>query len=472
MAMMPRLTAVLDRLDRHLPQTLETLKDFLRFPSIGTDPAHHADCRATAEWMKRHLEALGFTAALHDTTGQPVVLGELVQPGLPAAAPHVLFYGHYDVQPVDPLALWTHPPFAPTLVKGEDGRERLYARGAADDKGQLMTFLAAVAAWRAEGGILPFRLTVLIEGDEEGDSHHLERFVAAHAKTLKPDICFICDTGLWDDDTPLICTSLRGCIADEVTITGPRIDLHSGYYGGPAANPLHALSAALAALHDKNGRVTIPGFYDGIAKLTPRRRKELQALRFNTRKYLGDVGLKIPAGERGYTALEQIWLRPTAEVNGMTGGYTGEGSKTVLPSKASAKLTFRLVAGQNPALIRKNFRAFIKAQLPRDCTVTFDNQTHDNHAVLLSSDSPWIAAAARALKDEWGRKPVIGGEGGSIPVAGAFARHLKADSLLMGFSRASDAVHSPDEKYDVDCFHRGARSWARLIAALAEGVSS
>ena len=469
---MALLSSVLSRLDRDLPHSLEALKALLRFPSIGTLPAHAADCRNAALWLKDHLEGMGFTAALHDTTGQPVVLAELAQPGLPPSAPHVLFYGHYDVQPVDPLALWTHPPFEPTMTRGKDGKSRLYARGAADDKGQLMTFLTAVRAWRAEGGELPFRLTVLIEGDEEGDSQHLEGFVAAHAKTLKPDICFICDTGLWDDDTPMITTSLRGCIADEVIVTGPRIDLHSGYYGGPAQNAIRVLSKALAALHDRNGRVAIPGFYDGVPKLTAKRRQELKALRFDTRKFLGDVGLKTPAGEKNFTALEQLWLRPTAEINGITGGYTGEGSKTVLPARASAKLTFRLVAGQNPAKVRRAFRAFIRQQMPKDCTVTFDNQTADNEGLIVSSDSRWVAAARRALKDEWGKEAVLGGEGGSIPVVGAFARFLNADSLLVGFSRASDAVHSPDEKYDLDCFHRGARSWARLISALAEGSVS
>ncbi len=468
--MMSNLAAVLNRIDRDLPDSLERLKAFLRFPSISTDAAHDGACRDTAEWVKAHLQDMGFSAALHNTTGHPVVLAELVEPGLAASAPHVLFYGHYDVQPVDPVELWTHPPFEPTVVKGGDGRERLYARGAADDKGQLMTFLTAVKAWREEGGRLPFRLTVLIEGDEEGNSQHLEGFVAARAGSLKPDICFVCDTGLWDDDTPQITTSLRGCIADEVIVTGPRIDLHSGYYGGPPPHPPPAPSRGPAAPPAREGPAPPPPLPDGGPKLTPRRRKELQALRFNTRKFLGDVGLKQPAGEKNFTALEQIWLRPTAEVNGIIGGYTGEGSKTVLPSKASAKLTFRLVAGQNPTKIRKAFRAFIRRHLPKDCTAEFHNQTADNHGVSVSADSIWVAAARKALKDEWGRKPVIGGEGGSIPVVGAFARYLGADSLLVGFSRANDAVHSPNEKYDLDCFQRGARSWARLIAGLAEGA--
>jgi acetylornithine deacetylase/succinyl-diaminopimelate desuccinylase-like protein len=468
---MARTADVLDRIDAQLQKSMDRLFDLIRFPTIATDPAFDRDCRKAAAWLKDYFSAMEFTCSLHETTGQPVVIAEYAPEGLAPHAPHVLFYGHYDVQPADPLDLWTHPPFDPAVVKGKNGKDRIFARGAADDKGQFMTFTEAVRAWLDVHGRLPFRLTMLIEGDEEGDSSHLDRFLAASRSWLKPDIAFVCDTDMWDERTPAISTFLRGCIAEEVTITGPRIDLHSGYYGGPARNPIKVLSSILGAIHDKNGRVTIPGFYDGVKAPSAELRRQWKKLGFDAREFLGSVGMAVPAGEKGFTALEQTWARPTAEFNGILGGYTGAGSKTVLPAKAMAKLTFRLVAGQNPRKVRKAFRDFVKARLPADCKVSFISQGGDSTGIHVAEDSPWISAAAQALELEWGVPAARIGSGGSIPVVQGFRDHLKVDSLMVGFGRDDDAVHSPNEKYDVECYHRGQRSWARIIAAVAKEMN-
>jgi acetylornithine deacetylase/succinyl-diaminopimelate desuccinylase-like protein len=459
--------SVLAEIDQQFPQSLERVFELLRFPSIGTDPAHAPDCRRAAQWLVRDLEAMGFTAGLRETTGQPLVVGSYAPPGGGPGLPHILFYGHYDVQPADPLELWTSAPFEPQIRKGKSGKNSIFARGAADDKGQLMTFLEASRCWLKVHGTLPFRLTVMIEGDEEGDAAHLDAFLKTNARQFPVDAVFICDTGMWDEKTPGIDTSLRGCSGIEVTVTGPRIDLHSGLYGGPVQNPIKVLSRIIAAIHDKRGRITIPGFYDGVKPIPPSLRKQWASLRFPARKFLGDVGLGIPAGEQGYTALEQMWARPTAEVNGIYGGYRGVGSKTVLPAEATAKLTFRLVQGQDPNKIRRAFKAFVKARLPADCKARFDDSGGDSGGIAVSADTPWIKAARAALKAEFGRAAVLMGAGYSIPVVESFKKYLKVDSLLTGFGLPDDNAHSPDEKYDVDAYHKGTRAWARIFAQFA-----
>jgi acetylornithine deacetylase/succinyl-diaminopimelate desuccinylase-like protein len=351
-------------------------------------------------------------------------LAKYAPKGLPPHAPHILFYGHYDVQPADPLELWTSPPFEPQVRKGKDGRNRIFARGASDDKGQLMTFLEASRAWLSVHGSLPFKLTILLEGDEEGDSSHLDRFVAANREELRADVAVICDTGLWDDHTPAIITGLRGCIFEEVAITGPKRDLHSGKYGGPAVNPLRVLAGIIAGMHGKNGRITIPGFYEGVKPLSPALRRQWDNLNFPAGKYLADVGLAVPAGEKDFTVLEQMWARPTAEVNGIWGGYTGAGTKTVIPAAASAKLSFRLVAGQKPGHIRKIFHQFVRARLPRDCRARFISEGGDSTGISVATNSKWTSAAKEALAAEWGRAPVLCGAGYSIPVVESFKNHL------------------------------------------------
>jgi acetylornithine deacetylase/succinyl-diaminopimelate desuccinylase-like protein len=461
--------SVLVQIDQQFPQSLDRLFELLRFPSVATDPKYNGDCARAADWLVQQLSQMGFESGLHETTGQPLVVGGYRPPG-GDTLPHILFYGHYDVQPADPVELWTSPPFDPQIRAGKNGKDCIFARGACDDKGQLMTFLEASRMWLAVHGSLPFQLTVMIEGDEEGDASHLDRYLAAHAKDYPVDAVFICDTGMWNSHTPAIHTRLRGCIGEELTITGPRIDLHSGYYGGPAINPIKVLSRILAAMHDARGKITIPGFYDGVKPIPASLRKQWEKLKFPARKFLGDVGLSVPAGEANYSVLEQIWARPTAEVNGIYGGYRGPGSKTVLPAEATAKLTFRLVAGQNPKRVRKAFRDFVTSRLPADCKARFNGSGGDSSGMSVAEDTPWVAAAKHALKQEWGRAPVLAGGGGSIPVVEFFKKHLKADSLLVGFSRGSDNIHSPDENYHVESYHKGIRSWARIIAQLSSRV--
>ena len=459
--------SVIAQIDQQFPQSLERLFELLRFPSVATDPKYDADCARAVEWLVRLLRNMGFKSRRRKTTGQPLVVGTYKPSGGGAKLPHILFYGHYDVQPADPVELWTTPPFEPQIRRGKNGRDCIFARGACDDKGQLMTFLEASRFWLDVHGQLPFRLTVMIEGDEEGDTSHLDGFLAKHAKDFPVDAAFICDTELWDSRRPAINTRLRGCIGEEVTIIGSRIDLHSGYYGGPAANPIKVLSRVLAAMHDAKGKITIPGFYDGVKPIPSSLRKQWKKLKFPAKRYLAGVGLSIPAGEQNYSVLEQIWARPTAEVNGIYGGYRGPGSKTVLPARATAKLTFRLVEGQNPGRVRKAFRDFVKARLPQDCKAVFDGSGGESTGISVSDDTRWVAAARLALEEEWGEAPVLIGNGGSIPVVESFKAHLKVDSLLVGFGRDDDNVHSPDEKYDVESYYKGIRSWARIIAQLS-----
>ncbi|CAN5442969.1 dipeptidase [soil metagenome] len=462
------IDGVLRHVDGAVEDSLARLLDLLRFPTVATDPAYHDACRKAGTWLRDLLKGMGFAARIAPTTGQPAIIAEYSPAGLGTAIPHILFYGHYDVQPPDPLELWVTPPFDPQIRKGPDGKKRIFARGASDDKGQLLTFLEASRAWLAVHGKLPFHLTVLLEGDEEGDSSHLDRFVEANRDALKADVAFVCDTGMWDAKTPSIATRLRGCIAEEIVITGPSKDLHSGYYGGAARNPIRVLTKIIADMHDRNGRVTIPGFYDGVDPVPAATRKQWNDLNFNGGKFLRDVGLKTAAGEKAYPIHEQIWSRPTAEVNGIWSGYTGAGFKTVLPSVASAKLTFRLVGRQSPAKIRKALYRFVKERLPRDCKASFDSQGGDSMAVTVSEDNRWVRLAGRALKSEWGRAPVMAADGGSIPVVGTFKTMLGIDTLLVGFALGDDSVHSPNEKYDLTSFHKGIRSWVRIIGEIAK----
>ncbi len=454
------LAPVLERIDATLPAALERLQAFLAIPSISTDPAHAGDCTRAAEWLAAELRAAGFEAGLRPTPGHPMVVGRGGGGGR-----HLLFYGHYDVQPVDPLALWTRPPFAPAIEAGPRG-PGIRGRGAADDKGQLMTFVEAARAFVAVRGALPLRLTVFFEGEEESGSPSLADFMRAHADELRAELALICDTGLFGDATPAITTRLRGLLGEEITVTGPDRDLHSGMYGGAAANPVRVLARILAALHDDGGRVTVPGFYDGVDEIDAGLRAEWQGLGFDERAFLGAVGLALPAGERGRSVLEMLWSRPTCEFNGISGGYAGEGFKTVLPAVASAKVSFRLVGRQDPARIRESFRARVRAMVPADCRVAFRGHGASPAARMDTAD-PAFAAARAALSAEWGRPAAFVGAGGSIPVAGLFQSLLGMDSLLTGFGRDDDQIHSPNEKYDVECFHRGIRSWARVLDAIA-----
>ncbi len=454
--------AVLAQIDATLPEALERLMALLRIPSISTDPAFAADCARAADWLVEDLKSLGFTAAARPTPGHPMVVGHY---GQSDGGPHLLFYGHYDVQPVDPLELWSRDPFDPELQETPKGKV-IRARGASDDKGQLMTFLEALRAWKAVHGTLPCRLTIFLEGEEESGSPSLIPFLKENADELRADIALICDTGLFQDTAPAIVTMLRGLLGEEITIHAANKDLHSGMFGGLARNPIHVLSRILANLHDDTGRVQVPGFYDGVTELPDEIRAQWQNLAFDHAKFLGDVGLSLPAGEQDRTPLEMIWSRPTAEVNGITGGYTGDGFKTVLPAEARAKVSFRLVGQQDPEQLRDSFRQWVRDQLPADCTATFTSHGA-SPAGVMQITHPAFEAARAALAEEWGRAAAYVGCGGSIPIAGYFKTHLGMDAMLLGFGRDDDQIHSPNEKYDLECFHKGIRSWARLLARLA-----
>jgi len=457
------IDAVLERIDQNLDQSLERLFALLRIASISTDPAYKAQCRQAAEHVANDLSSIGFDCSVRPTTGHPVVIGKAAG----GSGPRVLFYGHYDVQPVDPVNLWDIPPFEPRIATLAGGRKVITGRGACDDKGQFMTFVEACRAFKAVTGKLPLSITMMIEGEEESGSKGLFGFVRDNAAEFRLDLALVCDTGMWDAQTPAVTTSLRGLLYEEVRIRAADRDLHSGLFGGGAQNPIRVLVKALAALHDDNGRVTIPGFYDGVTELPPKVKADLTSLNLSAEDFLGQVGLKIPAGEKDRILIEQVSTRPTCDVNGIIGGYTGEGSKTVIPGTASAKVSFRLVGEQNPGKIREAFRAFVRQRLPGDCSAEFINHAQ-NPALQLPYDSPALGKAQAALAAEWGRKAVAVGTGGSIPIVGDFKHVLGMDSLLVGFGLDDDRVHSPNEKYSLTSFHKGIRSWARILSALAD----
>ena len=452
---------VLDQIDADLPQSIERLCELLRIPSISTDPAFKGDCATAADWLVADLESIGATASKRPTPGHPMVVGHIDSDG-----PHILFYGHYDVQPVDPLDLWDNDPFDPQLQETAKGKV-IRGRGSSDDKGQLMTFVEACRSWKAVHGNLPCRITFFFEGEEESGSPSLIPYMKENTEELKADIALICDTGLFESRVPSIVTMLRGLLGEELIITGPDKDLHSGMYGGAAINPIRVLSRIIASLHDDQGRITVPGFYDGVPELPQDIRAQWDGLNFDHKAFLGGVDLNTPAGEQDRSALEMIWSRPTCDVNGINGGYTGDGFKTVLPSKASAKISFRLVGQQDPIAIRANFRKMVQDMLPPDCSVEF--KAHGaSPASQMSTNHPAFDQARTALSDEWPDAAAFVGCGGSIPIAGHFKTYLDMDAMLIGFGKDDDQIHSPNEKYDVESFHKGIRSWARILDAMTQ----
>ncbi|MFS8055200.1 M20/M25/M40 family metallo-hydrolase [Rhizobium sp. BR 317] len=461
---MTDVSPVLDRADQNLPSSLDNLFELLRIKSISTDPAFKAECHKAAEWLVAYLTSLGFTASVRDTPGHPMVVAH--HDAASADAPHVLFYGHYDVQPVDPIELWESDPFAPAVKDMGEGRKILTGRGTSDDKGQLMTFVEAVRAYKEIKGALPVRITILFEGEEESGSPSLKPFLEENAAELKADYALVCDTGMWDGDTPAISAGLRGLVGEEIIINAADRDLHSGMFGGAAANPIHILTDILAGLHDETGRITLDGFYDGVEETPGNIKASWETLGMTTEKFLGEVGLSIPSGEKGRSVMELTWARPTAEVNGITGGYTGAGFKTVIAAKASAKVSFRLVGQQNPDAIRDSFRAYVRSKVPADCSVEF--HAHGaSPAIQLSYDSPVLTKAKNALSSEWPKPAIVIGMGGSIPIVGDFQKMLGMESLLVGFGLADDRIHSPNEKYELKSYHKGIRSWVRILDALA-----
>ena len=440
------------------------LFELLRIPSVSARSEHDGDVTRAAEWIATAMRDIGMDAAVHPTPGHPIVVGEWRH--APAGAPTVLVYGHYDVQPAEPLELWTSPPFEPTVRDG-----RIYARGSVDDKGQIFLHLKAIEAHLAVRGTLPVNLIVVVEGEEEVGSEHLASFVERRADMLRSDAVVISDSAMFAPGLPSILSSLRGLAYFQIDVQGPAQDLHSGSYGGAVINPATTLARIIASFHDPDGHLAIPGFYDAVIEWEPRARGAIRDLPFDEATFRSEVGAPKLGGEIGYTTLERIWMRPTCEVNGLLSGYTGEGAKTVLPARAMAKVSCRLVPDQDPVEIERLIKAHIDRVSPRGVTVTI---TH------LHGGRPWRAelsgavfdAARRALEAAFGREPVITGEGGSIPVVGDFARVLGAPVLLMGFGLPGENAHAPDEWLSDENFTRGMRAVAMLWDELASETRS
>jgi len=456
------MIAVPRDLDDYLTANEERIRrelfELLAIPSVSARSEHDADTRRAAEWMADSLRAAGLVATVHETKGHPVVVGEYR--GAPAGSPTVLVYGHYDVQPAEPLDLWTSPPFVPTVRDG-----RIYARGSVDDKGQLFLHVKALEAHLAVRGRLPVNVLVLAEGEEEVGSEHLGPFIEAHRDSLRCDAVVISDSAMFAPGLPSVLSSLRGLAYFQIDVQGPAQDLHSGSYGGGVVNPAMALARILATMHDAEGRVAIPGFYDSVREWPAHVREQMRTLPFEEETFRAETGAPMLGGERGYSVLERLWTRPTCEVNGLLSGYTGEGAKTVLPAKAMAKVSCRLVPDQDPAEIERLLRAHVERVAPAGVRATV-TALHGGRPWRAELEGPLFDAARRALAAAFGREPVITGEGGSIPVVGDFERVLGAPVLLMGFGLPGENAHAPDEWMSVENFEKGMRAVAVLLEEL------
>ena len=460
------LAAVRSWLDAHFEQSVARLCDFLRIPSVGTDPAHDADTRRAAEWLARELAALGLEVALEETGGHPVVFAR----GGAADGPRLLYYGHYDVQPPDPLEEWRHPPFEPVVEEGPHGR-RIVARGAVDNKGQLMTIVEALRAVREVAGTIPLGVSFVIEGEEESGSPHLAAFLRTRRDRLDARAAVISDTTMIAPDRPAITDRLRGLLYLELTLQGPARDLHSGLYGGVAPNPLNGLARLIASLHDRDGRIAVAGFYEGVVEPEEELRRSWRQIGFDERAFLAAAGLETAAGEEGFSVLERLWARPCLDVNGLWGGYTGEGQKTVIPARASAKLSARLVPDQDPEASFTRLEAHLHAHCPPGLQLSI-RRLAAAAPVRVPRESPCLAAAERALARVFPHPPVRIGCGGTIPVVAMLREELGLDSLLLGFGLDDDGPHSPNEKFELLCFRRGIESHAALIAECAGGLAA
>jgi acetylornithine deacetylase/succinyl-diaminopimelate desuccinylase-like protein len=440
---------------------IKELIEFLSIPSVSTAPEHNSDVAYCGNWLKDHLSSIGMkTSTVYATAGHPIVYAEHCEAG--PEAPTVLFYGHYDVQPVDPLHLWTNPPFEPTLRDG-----KIFARGSTDDKGQVFLHCKAIEAMLAVHGTLPVNVKMLIEGEEEIGSIHLEQFIREHLDLLSCDTVVVSDTPLYGPGMPSLCYGLRGLCYMEVHITGPNRDLHSGSYGGSISNPLQALCEIIAKLKDSYGRIAIPGFYDNVKGLTEEERLDYSRLPFNAEEFRKGLDVSGLFGEYGYTTLEHISARPTLDVNGIIGGFTGVGAKTVLPSKASAKISMRLVANQDTQDIASKFTSYVKAIAPPTVQVEVEN-LHGANPVLVEKTGKGMNAAKKALQEAYGCEPYFTREGGSIPVCLLFDTILKAPTVLMGFGLQDENAHSPDEHFSLDNFRIGMYASSLFYNYLAE----
>lgn len=453
------MPAIEDYLQCHREEFLKELFELLRIPSVSADPDRAGDVERAGRWVADKFAALGFSSELVSTTGHPIVYAE--SPRV-EGAPTALVYGHYDVQPADPLELWQSPPFEPEVRDGS-----IYARGATDDKGQVLTHLFSARAWLAAEGGLPLNLKYLIEGEEEVGSEALAGFIAENAQRLACDSIVVSDGGQFAPGQPAITYGLRGIAYFEVTVRGPDRDLHSGSFGGTITNPALALARLLSALIDEDGRVQLPGFYDDVVPLSDEERSQMAKLPFDERQYLRQVGVSNAWGESGYSLLERRWARPTYDICGLTSGYQGVGGKTIIPHKASAKVSFRLVPGQSPEKIGKALSAKLAGLAMPGVAVEVEAM-HSAPGLLVSLDSPRVKAACRALEYAFGRSPVMTREGGSIPIVATLHERLGADTLLLGWGQDDDNAHSPNERFSVADFHRGIRASARLWKELSE----
>ena len=455
------LEQVLASIDSGRERSIEGLKEFLRIASVSTKPEHGPDMQRAAELLVREFESAGLWARIEPTGGHPLVLaGTQRKPDRPT----VLIYGHYDVQPPEPLEQWASPPFEPTIRLDSTGHEAIFARGAVDDKGQVWCHVQAIAAW-AKHGELPVNLVLMIEGEEEIGSEHLEAWVSAHKEELRADVAVISDTGQFARDVPAITYGLRGLLYTEITVEGPSHDLHSGIYGGAVPNPANVLADLLAGLHNLDGKVNIPGFYDEVVELTPAERAMWAGLPFDERGFLQEAGVGGPMGETGFTTLERRWARPTCDINGLSGGYQGPGAKTIIPARASAKVSMRLVPGQDGKKIYDSLVRALRERAPKSVRVDVHFHSAAN-AALVPIDSAPTQLAARAVQKGFGKTPVMMREGGTVPIVGLLKRELGLDTLLVGFGLPDDRVHSPNEKFDLDALHRGTRTCAILYEEL------
>jgi len=440
-------------IDANQQQFIDELEQFLRFPSVSAQRAHDADTRACAEWVVAHLKGLGFEAGLVDVGGQPIVRARMKG----KSSKRVMIYGHYDVQPEDPVSEWKTPPFEPTIRDGI-----LYCRGATDDKGQLWAHIKAVESLLKTEGELPCEVLFLLEGEEESGGDALPRYVAQAKAELKPDAIVISDSTMYDANTPALTYGLRGLVALEFTVRGPASDVHSGAYGGGVANPAMVTAQILAACVGPDGRVLVPGFYDDVVPLQDWERESFRKLNFDDKAMVKELNILRPHGEVGYSTLERLWARPTFEVNGVFGGYQGQRSKTIIPASATAKITCRLVANQNPARIRDRVVEHIKSVCPDTVRIEI-NDFGISPPVLFDVNDPALRAAQEALRKGFGREAVFIRCGGSIPVVSTFAEHLGCPVILMGFGLDSDGPHGPNEHFSLDSFVKGTKSAAQML---------
>ena len=446
-------------LDENRERFQRDLLEWLRIPSISADPAHRGDVAAAADWVAQQLTRIGMTSELVETDGHPLVYAE--SPPVPGAAT-ALVYGHYDVQPPDPLQEWISPPFEPSLRDGN-----VYARGATDDKGQLLTHLKSVQGWMETAGSLPLQVKFLIEGEEEVGSPSLASYIDGHRDKLACDCVVISDTSQFAPGQPAITYGLRGIVYYELRFQGPKQDLHSGTFGGAVTNPLNSLTEVLASLVDGDGRIQIPGFYDDVIPLSDREREQFQALPFDDSRFQQQLGVAGLSGESSYSTLERRWARPSFDINGIWGGYQGQGAKTVLPARGTAKFSFRLVPAQDPERITASLNSLLSEALPPGIEFQLD-APHGAPGIVFSLDSPYINAAAVAIEKGFGRWPVFIREGGSIPIVTQLAHSLGADVLLLGWGLDDDNTHSPNEKFSLADFHRGTKASAQLWRELAK----